>query len=351
MKISKIMILLLFLLIPFSMMACKSKTNNVNQSLSGSVVAENGRYLFYNSFDRTGDTLMRSDLDGNNEIELIKDNDFWVKNIIVSGEWIYYVNNGIHKIRIDGSGHQMIRAGRVSNLNVDGEWLYYQIEEYYDVSSCVMDSKYSIWKIKMDGTEEQLVIEDGGKCLTAINGYLYYLSYEPDNRSHGYNTLCKIKSDGKEEKQILDDDNLETMFIYDNIIYCGRKRSRPNRENVFTIDFNGKNKKELEFSATDMFICNDGIYFSFYYNDDKKLLRYDLSSEKIIEIINITADKIGAYRIHEPAVREFSVINGQIYFVINFSIYDEEMDCPVSNIGMVRCDIDGNNLTLLSHRR
>lgn len=335
---------------------CENKTNLTNFShiSNESIVAKDGETLFYSFFDGYEYCLMKSDLDGNNPTELVRYDHYWINSISVSNDWVYYnAGNAVYRIRTDGSDCQPIIGGYVSDINVVDEWVYYQKETGYAVSSDVMESKYSIWRIKVDGTKEQEIIDDGGRCLTVVNDYIYYLSYEP-KKNHGNYMLYTIKSDGSGEKQILCDENLNTVIINDDIIYCARPRNNPNPENVFTIDLNGGNKKELDFSATSMFVYNNCVYYNFYYDDFydnnldsfSKLYEYSLTNGEKKEIIKLNQNIIGKNSF--PQILFLTIVDDHIYFITPITKLSEDESYNIAQRGIFRCDISGENLILLS---
>ena len=346
---AKIRLLLLICILNFFLWSCEEiKSSNFSHIPNASFVAKDGDNLFYTFFDGYEYALIKSDLNGGNQVELVRSGQ-WQNNISVSDGWVYYSSSGyINRIRIDGSDSQMIVYAPLSIINVVGEWIYFQKDTPWANGDQVF-SDYSIWRIKIDGTQEQEIIDDGGRSLTVVDDYIYYLSYDSNPITHGDYTLCKIKADGTGDKQILSEERIYTMVISNGMIYCGRPRHNPNPENAFMIDLNGNNKKELEFSATSMFVYNNHVYYNFYFSDSAyvaTLHKYNLETGETKEIINLNQDIVGDNSF--PQILFLSIVNDNIYFITPITQLSETGDYHIAQRGIYRSDLFGNNLTLLS---
>lgn len=124
---------------------------------------------------------------------------------IVDG-WIYCYDrddggeDGICKFRTDGSEKQKIYSGRVDYMIVDGDWIYY-----------AKASGKGIYKVKTDGTENQLVISISSPRSFNISGeWIYY------GRADG---LYKVKTDGTEKQVVTSSTGAGGIFVIGDWIY------------------------------------------------------------------------------------------------------------------------------------
>ena len=359
----------------FSFSACspsKDTFNNFSHISNESIAAANGQYVFYSAYSNTDNfvSLMRSDLDGANSIELIKHirvdfthngpDHFLPTNIQIVDDRVYYQTGySLHKIKFDGSEHQefVLRdddtgAFLGDYFQVSGEWIYFQKQEIYEISGDVLDERYSIWKMKTDGTEEQKITDEGGRCLTVVNNHIYYLSYSPNRINHGDFILCRIGIDGSDKKVLLEDENnISSMCIAGNKIYIGRHRSNPDPDNAFTVDLNGKNKQELDFKATSMFVMEENIYFNFHYSESPAVLKkYHIPTGDISEVFHFSKEIVGENHLQSAGFGHLSIENNNIYFCTGISGYITRNgeSIETAQIGIFRINKDGKDLVVLS---
>ncbi|MGE5329082.1 MAG: DUF5050 domain-containing protein [Deltaproteobacteria bacterium] len=144
------------------------------------------------------------------------------------GDWIYYSNKGLHKMKKDGTGDTKINNDICKNINVIGDWIYYnKVTENKAKASNVEDG---LWKVKIDGTSKAKLGD-----ITNINII--------GNKIYGVR-------ERKEEKTEFDGDKVCPLSLY-----------------IMSID--GKQKTELKdffksspYRVDDMVVIEDWIYFS-----------------------------------------------------------------------------------------
>ena len=135
----------------------------------------------------------------------------------ISDGWVYYYDedeNGedcVYKFKTDGTQKEKIHAGRVDYMIVDGEWIYYA--SMYDDTS--------IYKMKTDGSEDQLVLEEDRISTLNLSGeWLYYAADNTD----GETSLYRVKVDGTDKQELyrnLDNPyfNVEGIYIIGDWVY------------------------------------------------------------------------------------------------------------------------------------
>ena len=102
--------------------------------------------------------------------------------INVIGEWIYYVNDGIYKVKLDGTGTTKLNNTVSYKLYVEGEWIYYT-SEYWGGK---------LYKMKTDGTSKTKITNKD--CTSyIINGEDVYYACSSNN------LVYKCRTDGTGE--------------------------------------------------------------------------------------------------------------------------------------------------------
>ena len=166
------------------------------------------------------------------------------------GDWIYYVSVGdkksykIFKMRLDGTENQLLCDNAGIYLNIVGDWLYYCNDK-------------GIYKIKLDGKGLEQISKDRASQMTVIDNYVFYHSGNAMEKE----SIRVITTDGKNRK-ILRDDVMWTqdhITVLDNSIYYNMYNT------VYTLNIDGSDHKSIE--KSDLFVdymtvYNKNIYFS-----------------------------------------------------------------------------------------
>lgn len=163
------------------------------------------------------------------------------KTVNIVDGWIYYYdsdnegNDSIYKSKTDGTDELKIYSGRTDIMIVDGDWIYY--EEY--------DSK-DLYKMKIDGSDSQLVVqEDGILSINVDDDWIYYSGSD----DAGVPSLCKIKTDGT-DKQVLYADNANDICIIKGWIYYdingGEDVNGKHVERLYRIKTDGSGRQVIE---------------------------------------------------------------------------------------------------------
>ncbi|HHY81979.1 MAG TPA: DUF5050 domain-containing protein [Clostridiales bacterium] len=175
MKKSVKLLLLIFIIISFAGCSNQSaeKLNRYGNVANRSFVASDGEYIYY--YSHLERSLCKANFDGSNETVIWVDENYSSKyeiEILVEDGWIYFnPNEGICRIRTDGQEKTvLVHSDYTQNyLNIEDGWIYYQLDIPIYTGGCIIEPSFEIWKVKWDGSENQKIIEDGGKCLTVIN--------------------------------------------------------------------------------------------------------------------------------------------------------------------------------------
>ncbi len=142
-----------------------------------------GDILYYLDIDNR---IWQIRTDGSDERQLL---DEYCEYLNVSGDWIYYVNyydGGIYRMQKDGTNSEYITDGDI--LNVTEDWLYYSNYDFSEDYS----SDIGLYKIRPDGSENTQLINDRVFSPSIVGEWIYYLSMDEDYWLY-YN---KIRTDG-----------------------------------------------------------------------------------------------------------------------------------------------------------
>jgi len=183
--------------------------------------------------------LYRCDLSGKNVTEIINKPTF---HAFVFDNGIIYQddrdNMSLHICDLDGQNDIKLND-TISYFPIyDGEYIYYvRSEESRAVSS------RSIWKVKCDGTEDQLVASypvSAGMLMTTK--YIYFVNYEDKNR------LYRINKDGSGLTLITQDPYInEVVFLEDKINYTVYTNDTYKTvKNIYTCNYDGSGKREFK---------------------------------------------------------------------------------------------------------
>jgi len=175
------------------------------------------------------------------------------------GNKIYYLKqDGIYKTNSDGSKKERVFEGTALYLNSDGKYLYFA--EY-------TNGKYNLAKMKNNGKDKQIMLEDiDDKMITVEGNWIYYMQND---------VFYKIKTNGKDRIKILSKD-IETYQIDGDDIYFTY------RNNVDCIiakmKTNGTEIMELEIDCNSNFYVkgNKLYYIKEIYNSEKYEYEYSL---------------------------------------------------------------------------
>jgi len=208
-----------------------------------------GDWLYYSNKD-DHERLYKIRTDGTCKTRLNTDNRS--SNIIVAGDWIYYINyNKIYKIHIDGSQRQKLIDDTSTCFNIAGDWIYY----------IYSDDNFKIYKIRTDGTQRQLLNEFKSWYICLHDDWIYYQNEDDGEK------LYKIKTDGTEQQLLNNDSSYYINTDGDWIFYQNEDDGK-----LYKIKTDGT--KRIKLSNDDTGFINIIEDWIFYINfDDYKLYK------------------------------------------------------------------------------
>lgn len=259
------------------------------------------------------------------------------------GEWIYYSSrpgtlnpeDGLWKMKEDGSHKVKLDNGRISYINVIDDWIYYVKEDSIYENS-------SIQKIKIDGSEKKTLVG-----IHPISKSFRYMSLYYANDGFYYTIfplgeIYKVRLDGKVDRDYshYKVSNIETAFVDNNAYYTPSNINPQEGNPIFRFNLDtGKLTKMNNDRSNHINIMGDYIYYS-NVADKNKIYRI-----KNIENTN----EIERKKITDDAAWEINCYNGWIYYS-NLSdsgnIYKIKPDgtgkVKLTNIGAYNLNIVGD---------
>lgn len=111
-------------------------------------------YCLLGNLDEYPIDIYRTDLNGGNltQLHILPQDDGEPYTMAVNDGWIYYYSHtgsDLHRVRVDGTGDEMIFAGQVMDVCFSGDWMF-----------CFDQETEHWYKLKPDGTEREQLYPD-----------------------------------------------------------------------------------------------------------------------------------------------------------------------------------------------
>lgn len=202
---------------------CKDVANNIN------IVAD---WVYYINIEDNS-RIYKVKTNGSKRQKL-SDDKAWSLNVL--GDWMYYCNTGenfaIYKMKTDGTNRQLLSSDDPFFVIAEQDWLYFGLiqenSKVYRIQSTdgsdrkafnslvspifilqdtwVYFLKYNftkadnqLYKMKMDGSQEQLLHENLISTINVSGDWIYYINKSDQSR------LYRIKTDGSENQKLYDE--------------------------------------------------------------------------------------------------------------------------------------------------
>jgi hypothetical protein len=253
-----------------------------------------------------------------------------------SAEWIYYSFGfpGIFRMRHDGTGQVKICDDSALYLNLapDG-WLYYK----------KINGDNGIYKIRTDGTERSLVLEGYNDSPIVYGDYLYYL-YKEKPFSEG--VLCRRSLDGTTD-EVVSLGKIDFFNIFQNTIYYFVIYDRDHYElRKMNLDGSGDKKETLRTDSVKCLNVSDLLEMPVYLEGDsvRSVSGYMIIAESNSLVLYgdymYYSNENALYKygkkeevIYKGAVTSLNIAGGKIFF-----------GAPVTPEQYFFMDLDGSNI-------
>lgn len=295
--------------------------NSPGNTINNAFLAQLGSWLYFQG----NDGIYKSLYNGEKLERINYDSEKWAHQINVLGDWVYYIssvenneipwnNNGIYRIKLDGSASHKVTYDKAEYMNLIGDWIYYVIEdhEYFGDSSTgyAMHPKYEgIYRIRIDGSEREKIIGAWASSLIVVEDWIYYTNTDPDSFLDW--GIYRVRIDGTEHTRITHG-TAKYMNIQDSWIYYFHDPSNDREEywGIYKVKIDGSELTRLtENLACDLNVLGDWIYFvqkGFIYDEKEYgLYKIDLDGDNYTRLesgyfasINIHENWMYLYSIH-----------------------------------------------------
>jgi hypothetical protein len=182
-------------------------------------------------------------------------------NMVQDGDWIYYYDykeNGLCKIKYDGTGKVKLSSGYVRNISIAGDFVYFISGETEGLSA--IDK---IRKVKVDGTGNSVIYKCpssgiGVSNIAVYNNLLYYL----------YNSnIFTINLDGSNNQIKYMIGSVRSFMVYKDQIYYTTYNPEGN---IFRVNFDGTGLTRItDVPSYHFTIDSDWIYYTNEKDNDK----------------------------------------------------------------------------------
>ncbi|SCN23050.1 hypothetical protein N3C_1088 [Clostridium sp. N3C] len=233
-------------------------------------------YLYFNSPNLIENSLLKSSYpiyrtkeDGITALTSLKAIDAPVYINLVS-EWIYFCttpNGELYRMKINGTELEVISTTPTSNLIIYDNVLYYI-------------QNNNIYKSSINNLQEkQLIVEKANYFTLSEDGKnIFYCSFDNNSykalsNSYG-NSIYSIETNGKNKKQIFtssNDTNIESIFVYKNYLYftpvVWDKTTMSVKSHIYIdkLDYTSSNPTVEEYISLFEYDFNINLYENYLY--------------------------------------------------------------------------------------
>jgi len=185
-----------------------------------------GDWIFYVSFSNN-QILMRVDLNGDDKGYY--PNTEGTERFIVHGDWIYFTtrfsdeNQGIHRMRIDGSDRHTLTTDTSSQFRVKDNWLYYASD--------------SLYKVRTDGSSRKRLNNDSVSHFEISGDWLVYGNSNDRIGEYGRDKLYRMTLDGARRQRVVSEEIYEFIVAGDWIYYSSGR--------LYKVRIDGTRRKNL----------------------------------------------------------------------------------------------------------
>jgi hypothetical protein len=189
----------------------------------------------------------------------------------IQGNWIYYSNNGLFKIRTDGTERTRLNTDNAAYINVIGDWIYYTIAKTGDIR---VVEKNDIYRMRIDGTGRQLLVNGGITSNIDVVGDWIYFGLLRTERLYDdflgwmdiqFSDLYRIRTNGTglikltESTFIWDINVVGNWVYYTNTFHGGEWLNKIRIDGTGEIRFNNVNVTRINVEGDWIFFSERGI--------------------------------------------------------------------------------------------
>jgi len=217
--------------------------------------------------------------------------------LVQEGDWIYFALDGIYRMKTDGTEINKISDTYADFLCISDGWLFGSVSgyEFYDYAA--------IFKVKVDGTDESVILEYKSGSINSFqieDDQLYFGSpcefadeYDPEGSEAG--GIYRMNLDGSELRRIAEGDFYD-FIVQSSWVYYGNRYTPSTSDILYKIKNDGTSISEItpdEWLAIEQSVTSPTYIDDFIEGVD--IILASQSTEKYIYYYSLnTADTIGA---------------------------------------------------------
>lgn len=226
-------------------------TNNVYGNTSGNIcnfafVAKQGDWIYYNN-----NTLYKIKTDGTGKTELSKDIPIFIN---VVGEWVYYIEassgeNKMYKVKIDGTSRTKLSDDMSLYMVVAQDWIYYMNASDED----------KLYKMRDDGTSKTKVVNEAAYDISTSGDWIYYVTFVDSGDSE----VHKVKKDGTGLTMLYAGANIASLNVSGEYLYFETSDLDGESGDIVKIKNDGTNQTTICDDTSEFInVSGDWVYYS-----------------------------------------------------------------------------------------
>lgn len=205
-------------------------------------------------------------------------------NVVFGGNKLYLMNESLSVVS------EISEDIGATDINIQDGWIYYC--KGWDGTNKSADSYLSLYKVKVDGTDRQLLSRDECISVQIYGDYIYY-SNRDDNFS-----IYRIRTNGEGREKLNSYDSIDLCVADSGIYYI----NRADGNSIYQIPLAGGEGYKLgEVACKSLQIYNNSLYF---IGEDDGCI-YSLSLEQ------------GLIMVNNDSCEVFNISDGWIYYSNN----------------------------------
>ncbi|MDK9712420.1 DUF5050 domain-containing protein [Acidaminobacter sp.] len=185
---------------------------------------------------------------------------------VVQGDWVYYntdtFTGPVKKMKLDGGDQESVIEKAAMRLNLVGDWLYFIDGGFYN----------SLARVKTDGTGYGLILDASCSELIVRDEWMYFINASDQNR------LYKVKIDGTDLTLLSEDAARGLNLSGDWLYYSLTGEDFFIKEGIYKVKTDGSSRTKLSDTRfLTMAVEGGWIYFSL---EDPNTFEYQLRKMK-----------------------------------------------------------------------
>lgn len=251
--------------------------NTPSNLANNGFVAVSGDWIYYAEAEEYGKSMLKR-IRKDGQGEAVMSSTEWTNPYIqVAGDWVYFIDDGLQRIRVDGAEKTKLidTPYAISDYVLIGDWIYCEVV-YGNRNQGEDETNNGMYKVRTDGTE-LTKLTNGSSIRTFVDGdWIYYRTTQ---------SLYRARTDGSDEAKLdftQDVGTSDGLIVDDGWVYISRRTGVTRR----TVEGNDP-VKLIDEKVDTMNVYGDWLY---YLNEDSlSKIRLDGTDDTLLyENVNCT---------------------------------------------------------------